>query len=86
MLVLALAGSSVLGTIRYVDANSAAPTPPSISWATAATNIQSEIDAVIAGDDIVVTNGACSAGVYSDSGAAGGSALFYRVGVGNWGC
>jgi hypothetical protein len=55
-LLLATAGSS-LGVTRYVDLNSPNPTPPYTNWATAATSIQDAVDAALAGDEIVVTNG-----------------------------
>jgi hypothetical protein len=44
-------------TVRYVNANSATPTPPYTNWATAATTIQQAVNAAVAGDEIVVTNG-----------------------------
>jgi hypothetical protein len=55
-LLLASAGSA-LAAVRYVDVNSVSNAPPYTSWATAATNIQDAVDAALAGDEIVVTNG-----------------------------
>src|SRR5215472_11726851 len=48
---------SALAEVRYVDVNSTNATPPYTNWATAATNIQNAVDAAVAGDEIVVTNG-----------------------------
>lgn len=42
---------------HYVALDSPNPTPPFLTWATAATNIQHAFDATAAGDEVVVTNG-----------------------------
>jgi hypothetical protein len=56
ILPLATTGSA-LATVHYVDVNSTNATPPYTNWATAATNIQDPVDAAVAGDEVVVTNG-----------------------------
>jgi hypothetical protein len=48
---------SALAEVLYVDVNSTNATPPYTNWATAATNIQDAVDAAVAGDEVVVTNG-----------------------------
>src|SRR5205085_2485813 len=48
---------SALAAVHYVDLNSTRATPPYTNWTTAVTNIQDAVDAAVAGDEIVVTNG-----------------------------
>ncbi len=56
---LLLTTASSYATTHYVDPNCASPVTPYTSWAHAATNIQSAIDAgaTFSGDTILVTNG-----------------------------
>src|SRR5262249_25452901 len=48
---------NALAEVHYVDLNTTTAPPPYPPGATAATNIQDAVDAAVAGDEIVVTNG-----------------------------
>jgi hypothetical protein len=52
-----LARGSALAATHYVDVNSTNATPPYTNWAAAATNIEDAVDAAVAGDEVVVTDG-----------------------------
>jgi hypothetical protein len=49
--------SAALAGVHYVDVNNTNATPPYTNWATAATNIQDAVEAAMAGDEVMVTNG-----------------------------
>ena len=75
VLLLAFVGSTLAAT-HYVDVNSTNATPPYTNWSTAATNIQDAVDAAVADDEVVVTNG-----IYSTGGREMNNLTFNRVAV-----
>ena len=72
--VLVFSAISASAATRYADVNSANPMPPYNTWTTAATTIQEAVDAAVAGDQILVTNG-----VYRTGGRAVFGAMTNRV-------
>ena len=54
--------SVIAPSVRYVMLSNTNPTPPYLNWSTAATNIQDAVDASVAGDTVLVSNGTYSVG------------------------
>ncbi len=52
-----LCSGGALAAVRYVHVDNINATPPYTNWTTAATNIQDAVDAAVAGDEIVVSDG-----------------------------
>src|SRR5258708_4058527 len=76
--LLLFSSVSALADVHYVDVNSTNATPPYTNWATAATNIQDAVDAAVAGDAIVVTNGIYATGRRNGSRVSVDKALIIR--------
>src|SRR6266436_10356879 len=62
MSVSVLGAVNAPAAVRYVNVKNTTPSPPYITLATAATNIQDAVDVALAGDEIIVTNGVYSSG------------------------
>jgi Immunoglobulin domain/PKD domain/Immunoglobulin I-set domain len=67
----------VMPSVHYVNLINPTPASPYLSWSTAATNIQNAINASIAGDQIIVTDGVYNAGGET----VNGSSLSNRVAI-----
>jgi hypothetical protein len=74
--ILSVCALNATATIRYVDLNCTNATPPFTNWTTAATDIQSAVDAAAEEDELVVTNG-----VYARGGRAVSGTMTNRVAI-----
>jgi hypothetical protein len=75
-MLMALTPLSLPAATLYVNPNSPSPSAPYATWASAAQTIQQAVDASVAGDQIIVTNG-----IYSTGGQVVFGALSNRVAV-----
>lgn len=57
IIALLIGSTAVQAATHYVDINNTSPTAPYTNWVTAATNIQNAVDAAVAGETVLVTNG-----------------------------
>jgi hypothetical protein len=69
-------GAYEKAAVHYVQAGNPSPSPPYVSWATAATSIQDAVDVADPGDTVIVGDGSYSAG-----GHAVGGSLTSRVAI-----
>jgi hypothetical protein len=76
--LLLVSTGSGLAAVRYVDVHSTNSTPPYLGWGTAATNIQDAVDAAVADDEILVTNGIYATGGRADNRVAVNKPLTLR--------
>ena len=74
-------GWTLCAATVYVAPGSLNPTPPYRSWATAAGTIQEAVDAAMAGDEVLVTNGVYATGGLAVYGRANRVALTKRLRV-----
>ena len=70
LILIYFASQKILADTYYVDLNNPTPSPPYMSWADAAHNIQNAVDVSINGDvditnNILVQVGCCATVIYS---------------------